>query len=330
MNFHLPLIFFFIFWRCQLNQVFGHDSFLTARQTTNLKYLANINTPSGSQPIKRPGYTVIPPPHKRTSVNSNKKSTENDLKSLFLGLEAENTDGEKIRDSERTLTDLHERDSRVGFIRKVYAVLSCQLLCTAGVAIYLNTSKHLLNLMYGPKGQWVMGLALISSFMPVVLLSLSEKLRHSFPTNVGLLAWFTLGESIIIGLFTTFFNTKSVITAMVQTGVAVLGLTLYSFQPNPKYDLTAHGQALFSTLFIFLIFGLMNFFFKSPAAELVKSAVGAALFSLFLIYDTQMIVGGKNKKVQYDSKEYILAALNLYMDIANLFIYLLRLFGDTD
>mmetsp|Transcript_16360 Transcript_16360/g.28920 ORF Transcript_16360/g.28920 Transcript_16360/m.28920 type:complete len:250 (+) Transcript_16360:325-1074(+) len=231
---------------------------------------------------------------------------------------------------ERTMTSLNDRDTRVGFIRKVYAIISCQLICTAGIALYLNMSKDLLKLMFSPNGQWIMLFSTLSSFLPLIILTFSKSLRHSFPINMAFLAWFTIGESILIGMVTAFYSTRSVVIAMIQTAVATLGLTLYSFQPNPKFDLTGSGQALFSGLLIFVLFGVLSMIFRLPIQETFYSAVGAFIFSLFLVYDTQMIVGGKNKKFEIDSKEYILAAINLYLDIVNLFLYLLRLFGDKE
>ena len=53
--------------------------------------------------------------------------------------------------------------------------------------------------------------------------------------------------------------------------------------------------------------------------ELTVSVMGAALFSAFLVVDTQLIM----RKLSTD--EYILGAINLYLDILNLFLYILRI-----
>ncbi|KNC83178.1 hypothetical protein SARC_04564 [Sphaeroforma arctica JP610] len=60
--------------------------------------------------------------------------------------------------------------------------------------------------------------------------------------------------------------------------------------------------------------------------DLVYSSCGALLFSFYIIYDTQMIVGGEHK-LQISSEEYVFAALTLYLDVINLFIFILRLLG---
>ena len=64
----------------------------------------------------------------------------------------------------------------------------------------------------------------------------------------------------------------------------------------------------------------------SRAANIGYSAVGCLIFSLYLIYDTQIMLGGKHK-YSLSPEEYIFAALNLYLDIINLFLYILRIIG---
>ena len=55
-------------------------------------------------------------------------------------------------------------------------------------------------------------------------------------------------------------------------------------------------------------------------------SVGALIFSLYIVYDTQMMMGGKHK-YSLSPEEYIFAALNLYLDIINLFRYVLIIVG---
>ena len=63
--------------------------------------------------------------------------------------------------------------------------------------------------------------------------------------------------------------------------------------------------------------------------NIIYSSLGAIIFSFYIVYDTQLIIGGKHKKYQYNQDEYIFAALNLYLDIINLFLYILDLFNRT-
>ena len=55
-------------------------------------------------------------------------------------------------------------------------------------------------------------------------------------------------------------------------------------------------------------------------------SIGALIFSLYIVFDTQLMMGG-NHKYSLDPEEYIFAALNLYLDIINLFLYILMIVG---
>lgn len=76
-----------------------------------------------------------------------------------------------------------------------------------------------------------------------------------------------------------------------------------------------------------LIIALWSFFAPVPhGIRLVYACLGVLLFSFFIVYDTQLIVGGAHKHA-FDIDDYCFAALNLYLDIINLFLFLLQIFG---
>ena len=55
---------------------------------------------------------------------------------------------------------------------------------------------------------------------------------------------------------------------------------------------------------------------------------GALIFSCYLVYDTQLMMGGTHA-YSLSPEEYIFAALNIYLDIVNLFLYILAIFGGS-
>ncbi|QQP49012.1 Uncharacterized protein FKW44_009522, partial [Caligus rogercresseyi] len=61
-------------------------------------------------------------------------------------------------------------------------------------------------------------------------------------------------------------------------------------------------------------------------ATIAYSSAGALIFSLYIVYDVQMMIGG-NHKYSISPEEYIMAALNLYIDIINLFMFILSIIG---
>jgi FtsH-binding integral membrane protein len=111
------------------------------------------------------------------------------------------------------------------------------------------------------------------------------------------------------------------------TVVICLGLTAFSFQT--KYDFTMMGGSLFCILMVFTLFGILAMFIRIPAMQMVLAAVGAIIFSVYLVYDTQLMIGGKHK-MSISPEEYVFAALNIYMDVIMIFLYILRLLGSRE
>ena len=102
--------------------------------------------------------------------------------------------------------------------------------------------------------------------------------------------------------------------------VVCLALTAFAFQT--KWDLTAHSGCLFVALIVLSLFGFIAMFYPGGAMRLVYSALGALLFSFYLVYDTQMMMGGQHK-LAISPEEYIFAALSIYLDIIQLFMRIL-------
>lgn len=108
------------------------------------------------------------------------------------------------------------------------------------------------------------------------------------------------------------------------TAVICFSLTLFAFQT--KFDFTGCGTYLFIALICLVLFGFLLSFklVEGDGPQKVYAGLGALLFSFYLVYDTQLMIGGDHK-YSISPEEYIFAALNLYLDIINLFIYILRL-----
>ena len=131
---------------------------------------------------------------------------------------------------------------------------------------------------------------------------------------------------MLIGLLASMHKAESVLLAAAQTGAVTLGLTLWALRnKNPKYDLTAFGSSLAAGLLLFVTSTILAAIFRFPMNDVLFGGMGAALFSLFLIYDTQRIVGGPNHAHQLDDRDWCLASMELYLDITRIFLYILRM-----
>jgi len=128
----------------------------------------------------------------------------------------------------------------------------------------------------------------------------------------------------MLGVAASTYDTDAVLMAVGLCAAVCFGLTMFAFQT--KWDFTVMGGGLFVALIILVIFGIVAIFIPGRVITLIYASLGALLFSLYLVYDTQLMMGGKHK-YSISPEEYIFAALNLYLDIVNIFLYILTIIG---
>ncbi|CEM04603.1 unnamed protein product [Vitrella brassicaformis CCMP3155] len=212
---------------------------------------------------------------------------------------------------------------RHAFIRKVYAILSFQLLLTFAIAalFFIEGSKQWLL-----KNPWLFILALILMFASLITLSCCEGPARTYPTNYLLLFLFTGCEGLFIGVTTMQYDIPAIAIAVASTGAVFCACTVFAIQT--KIDFTGKGGYLFVGLIVLFIFSfIIPFFPNVQLAQKIYAGLGTLLFSMYLVYDTQLIVGGKHRRHQFSIDDYVFASLMLYIDIIQIFIFLLSLIG---
>lgn len=125
------------------------------------------------------------------------------------------------------------------------------------------------------------------------------------------------------------FPAKTIAFAAGLTAVMVFALTFYALVT--KTDFTMCGGLL--SVLLFTIFGasILNYFLKIPWLNVGITIASLILFSMYLIYDTQLIAGGKHQRAgQLSSDDYIIGAMMLYIDIVMLFLEILKLLGENN
>ena len=135
------------------------------------------------------------------------------------------------------------------------------------------------------------------------------------------------------------YDGEVILIAAGATALLVIVLTMYAF--CTKVDFTMCGGLLVCVLFVFVFFGLLMAVggalgLNIEVLHLVYSGIGVLIFSVYLIYDTQvrflsldciasqMMMGGDHK-YSISPEEYIFAAIAIYLDILNLFLHILKL-----
>lgn len=126
------------------------------------------------------------------------------------------------------------------------------------------------------------------------------------------------------------YTQGSIARVFLITAATFAGMSLYGY--TTKRDLTGMGSFLFMGLIGVIVASLVNIFLASSAMNWVISVLGVVIFTGLTAYDTQKI-----KEMYFEADEVavmgrkaIMGALRLYLDFINLFLMLLRLFGNRN
>jgi len=212
---------------------------------------------------------------------------------------------------------------RRGFIRKVYGILMCQLLITGGVIALFMFVEGVKT--YVQRNMWVYFTSIGVMLVCLLAMACCESVRRKSPTNFIFLGVFTVCEGIMLGTVATYYQADAVLIAVAITCGVTFALTIFAFQT--KIDFTTCGGGLCAVLVIFILAGFALAFFPQTKWTMIGyGSAGALIFSLYIIYDTQLMMGGKHK-YSLSPEEYVFASLNLYLDVINLFLYILMIVG---
>ena len=169
-----------------------------------------------------------------------------------------------------------------------------------------------------------------SLFLPLMILEFGMLLAAFFVRRRKILSYsflyaFTFISGVtmypVITNYLVTIGPQPVIMSLVATVVVFSGLSLYA--ATTKRDLTFLSGILMAALLAILVIGIFNIFSPLPStAMLVYSFIGIMIFSGYVLYDV-------NRMKQYGvaEDEIPLAALNLYLDFVNLFLFILRFIG---
>ena len=203
------------------------------------------------------------------------------------------------------------------FVNKVYVIMCAALFVTAGTAWW--TVGHL-STQTIVTWMWP---AMIAEVAVVLLLNF---LAHKLPLVVSELAMIVYAalNGFTLSLIFFVYTKESLAGAFAVTGGIFGVMSLYG--TITKRDLTSLGSICIMALFGLVLAGLVNLFLGSEAMDFVTSIIGVLVFTGLIAYDSQQIRRFGAADGGHGSLA-VLAALGLYLDFVNLFLYLVRLMG---
>ncbi|MBO6524776.1 MAG: Bax inhibitor-1/YccA family protein [Balneolaceae bacterium] len=214
---------------------------------------------------------------------------------------------------------------QTSFINKVYAWMCLALTVTGFVALRTVTSETLLSLIFGSQFGLI-GLIIVE--LGIVFWMVSNIDRMSSNMAIGLFLLYSALNGLTLSVLLLVYTSASVATTFFITAGTFGVMSAYGY--FTKKDLTSWGNLLFMALIGLIIASVVNIFWHNSGLYWIVTYAGVLIFVGLTAYDTQKI---KQMSLEMDAeseegrKGAIMGALRLYLDFINMFIFLLRIFG---
>ncbi|CAH8522642.1 unnamed protein product [Schistosoma mattheei] len=218
-----------------------------------------------------------------------------------------------------TASSFSDKNIRHAFIRKVYFTLSVQLLFTFGIVCIFCLVKPVT--IWVRRNPWFYYLAYAIFFVTYLVLGCIVSVRRRFPGNYICLTVFTLALSYMAGSIGAFYGAEAALISVALTFALCICITLFAMQT--RFDFTMCSGFLFVFSCVVMLTGIaimIVYFVLGPNKILqgVYSGILTLLFGLYLAYDTQLIMGGR--EFELEPEEYIFGAMQLYVDVVFMFM----------
>ncbi len=217
------------------------------------------------------------------------------------------------------------------YLANVFMWMFLALAITAATSWLFATSENLMSLLINPEtgsmsiGGWI---AMLAPFGLVIWMSMGfQKMSASTMVLVFIAYSVLMGVSLSF-IFLAFTGTSIATTFLITAGMfgtmAVVGYTT-------KTDLTKFGSIMIMGLVGIIIASVVNMFLGSAMMDYIISFLGVLIFTGLTAYDVQKLkrIGAQiHSENDATRKLTIMGALTLYLDFINLFLFLLRFFGN--
>ena len=212
------------------------------------------------------------------------------------------------------------------FITKVYNWMALALLVTGLVAYFTAASPSMINAIFSSKLVFY-GLLIGELLLVIYLTSAIKRLSQNMAITVFMV--YSILNGLTMSVIFLVYTSSSISTTFLITAGTFGAMSLYGYYT--KKDLTSIGNMAMMALIGIIIASIVNIFLQNEMMYWIISYLGVAVFVGLTAYDTQKLkeIGSRGfANEEGMEKIAILGALTLYLDFINLFLFLLRIFGD--
>ena len=234
---------------------------------------------------------------------------------------------ENIKPEDQVIySDAQLKQGQIAYINKVFNWMSLALLITGVTAFFAAGSYELMNLIFSNKLVFyglLIGEVLLVGYIGANIQKLSTT------TATALFILYSVLNGITLSFILLVFTSASIATTFFVTAGTFGAMSAYGY--FTKRDLTSIGNLCFMALIGIIIASIVNIFFFSEILYWVITYAGVLIFVGLTAYDTQKIkrmyrAGMEDSDIGHNLA--LMGAITLYLDFINMFLFLLRIFGD--
>ena len=203
---------------------------------------------------------------------------------------------------------------RATLVRRTYSLVMANVVVTMiGTMVGLSIPSLMMSVARHPF------LSFIAAMAPLFM---AQRVRTQFPMNITWASLFAFAMGVTISPAIFMYGSR-------YPGIVgqAAGLTLTSFGVLTAYawvskrDFSAWGSFFVVGIWVIIATSLLNFFFQSPLASLWIAGATVLVFSGMLVFDTWRL------RNVYGPDDYVMAAVQIYLDLLNMFMAILSLLG---
>ena len=217
------------------------------------------------------------------------------------------------------------------FVANVFSLMFAALIISGISAVWFATESMKSYIINYEGGLTTLGwISMIAPIGLVLLIGFGFQ-KYSAKFLLGVFLIYSTLTGISLSTIFSVYTTSSIASTFFISALTfgVMALTGYT----TKTDLTKLGSLLFMGLIGIIIASVVNFFIGSSLMHYIISIIGVLVFTGLTAYDVQKIknIGSQVQEgSESGQKLMIMGALTLYLDFINLFLMMLRLFGNRD